>query len=65
MEMKNSEKFFDSKTIADLIFVLAVVLAALFYIQYAAEIEEEVTTVIVNALNDVNSSLAEQEAVRN
>jgi hypothetical protein len=63
--MKNSEKFFDSKTIADLIFVFSVVLAALFYMHYTAEIEEELTSVIVNALNDVNSSLAEQDAVRN
>ena len=62
--MSNKEKFFDSKMITNLILALTLVVSAICYFNYSAEIEDEVTTVIVNSLKDVNNSLAEQESAR-
>lgn len=60
--MNKQESVLDSKTIANGIVLLAIMLSALFYFNNAAEIEREVTTVISSSLNDVNHSLAEQES---
>lgn len=62
--MKTKEEIFDSKLIANLMIVFALVISAIYYINYATEIKDEVTTVIVNSLNDVNNSLAEQESTK-
>ena len=62
--MDNSEKFFDSKMIVNCIIAFAVVLAAVIYYQFGNEIKDEVNTVLVSSLNDVNHSLAEQESTR-
>lgn len=50
--------------ITNLIIVLALVASAIYYFNNAAEIEDKVTTVLVNSLKDVNNSLAEQESTR-
>ncbi|MGB3144829.1 MAG: hypothetical protein WBB24_12040 [Maribacter sp.] len=62
--MDNSEKFFDSKMIVNFIIAFTVVLAAVIYYQFGNEIKDEVNTVLVSSLNDVNHSLAEQESTR-
>ncbi|MBU2899807.1 MULTISPECIES: hypothetical protein [Maribacter] len=62
--MEKQEYFFDSKMIANLLIVLALLLSAAYYISNAKEIEEEVNTVIVSSLKDVSNSLAEQETTR-
>ncbi|HDZ06657.1 hypothetical protein LCGC14_0190270 [marine sediment metagenome] len=59
--MENQENFFDSKMIANLIIAFALLFSAFYYFNYAQEIENDVSTVIVNSLKDVNNSLAEQE----
>ena len=59
--MENQENFFDSKMIANLIIAIALLFSAFYYFNYAQEIEDDVSTVIVNSLKDVNNSLAEQE----
>ncbi|MEH6511701.1 hypothetical protein [Maribacter arcticus] len=62
--MSNRENFFDSKMIVNIMLALTLVLSAIYYLNYSDEIHDEVTTVIVNSLNDVNNSLAEQESAR-
>lgn len=63
--MKTKEVFFDSKTIANFMIAVALVVSALYYLNNAKEIKDEVNTVIVDSLNNVNNSLAEQESSRN
>tara|TARA_R110002126_G_scaffold150146_1_gene296252 strand:- start:302 stop:493 length:192 start_codon:yes stop_codon:yes gene_type:complete len=62
--MRKREKFFDSKMIVNMILASTLILSAIYFINNSDEIEDEVTTVMVNALNDVNNSLAEQESAR-
>ncbi|WP_339838015.1 hypothetical protein [uncultured Maribacter sp.] len=62
--MRNTDKFFDSKMIVNLVLALSLMLSAIYYLNYSDEIEDEVTTVIVNSVKDANNSLAEQESVR-
>lgn len=62
--MNTEEKLFDATLVTNLLLVLALVFSVLYYVKYAAEIQEEVTTVIMNSLNDVSNSLAQQESVR-
>jgi hypothetical protein len=62
--MSERENFFDSKMIVNIMLALTLMLSAIYYLNYSDEIEDEVTTVMVNALNDVNNSLAEQESAR-
>ena len=50
--------------IVNLMLALTLILSAVYYLNYSEEIQDEVTTVIVNSLNDVNNSLAEQESAR-
>ncbi|WP_282113002.1 hypothetical protein [Maribacter stanieri] len=59
--MENQENFFDSKMIANLIIVFALLFSAIYYFNYAQEIEDDINTVIVNSLKDASNSLAEQE----
>lgn len=59
--MENQENFFDSKMIANLIIVFALLFSAIYYLNYAQEIEDDINTVIVNSLKDASNSLAEQE----
>ena len=47
-----------------MILASTLILSAIYYINNSDEIEDEVTTVMVNALHDVNNSLAEQESAR-
>lgn len=63
--MKATAAFFDSRMIANLIIAFSLVVSAIYYLNYAAEIEDEMKSVIVNSLNDVNNSLAEQESSNN
>tara|TARA_R110002050_G_scaffold37_4_gene340 strand:+ start:1873 stop:2064 length:192 start_codon:yes stop_codon:yes gene_type:complete len=62
--MDKIDNFFDSKIIVNLVLALTLMLSAIYYLNYSEEIQDEVTTVIVNSLNDVNNSLAEQESAR-
>ena len=62
--MRNTDKFFDSKMIVNLVLALSLMLSAIYYLNYSDEIEDEVTTVIVNSVKDANNSLADQESVR-
>tara|TARA_R110000744_G_scaffold85273_1_gene166685 strand:+ start:162 stop:353 length:192 start_codon:yes stop_codon:yes gene_type:complete len=62
--MDKRDNFFDSKMIVNLMLALTLILSAVYYLNYSEEIQDEVTTVIVNSLNDVNNSLAEQESAR-
>tara|TARA_R110000744_G_scaffold57266_2_gene120392 strand:- start:726 stop:917 length:192 start_codon:yes stop_codon:yes gene_type:complete len=62
--MRKREKFFDSKMIVNMILASTLILSAIYFINNSDEIEDEVTTVMVNALHDVNNSLAEQESAR-
>ncbi|SEL24899.1 hypothetical protein SAMN04488008_103235 [Maribacter orientalis] len=62
--MDKRDNFFDSKMIVNLMLALTLMLSAVYYLNYSEEIQDEVTTVIVNSLNDVNNSLAEQESAR-
>ncbi|TLP70576.1 hypothetical protein [Maribacter sp. ACAM166] len=62
--MKTNEKFFDSKMIVNLMIAFTLIVFGIVYLNYSTEIEDEVTTVIVNSLKDVNTSLAEQESAR-
>ena len=62
--MDKRDNFFDSKMIVNLMLALTLMLSAVYYLNYSDEIQDEVTTVIVNSLNDVNNSLAEQESAR-
>jgi hypothetical protein len=50
--------------IVNIMLALTLVLSAIYYLNYSDEIHDKVTTVIVNSLNDVNNSLAEQESAR-
>lgn len=59
--MENQENFFDSKMIANIIIVFALLFSAIYYFNYAQEIEDDINTVIVNSLKDASNSLAEQE----
>ncbi|TDS16787.1 hypothetical protein DFQ03_1273 [Maribacter caenipelagi] len=59
--MDNNEIFLDSKMIANFLIAFALLFAAIYYFNYSDEIQDEVNTVIVNSLIDVNNSLAEQE----
>ena len=63
-DMDKIDNFFDSKIIVNLVLALTLMLSAIYYLNYSEEIQDEVTTVIVNSLNDVNNSLAEQESAR-
>lgn len=63
-EMANNENIIDSKTIANMLIVLALMLTAIYYLNNYEEIESEVSSVIVSSLVDVNNSLAEHEAPR-
>ncbi|WP_036152656.1 hypothetical protein [Maribacter forsetii] len=59
--MENQENFFDSKMIANFLIAFALIFTAIYYFNYSDEIENEVNTVIVSSLKDVNNSLVEQE----
>ncbi len=50
--------------ITNLIIALALIASAIYYFNNSSEIEDKVTTVLVNSLQDANNSLAEQEATR-
>jgi hypothetical protein len=63
--MSKGDNFFDSKMIVNMMLALTLMLSAIYFLNYSDEIEDEVTTVMVNALNDVNNSLAEQESAQN
>ncbi|WP_339651946.1 hypothetical protein [uncultured Maribacter sp.] len=63
-DMSKRDNFFDSKMVVNLMLVLTLMLSAIYYLNYSEEIQDEVTTVIVNSLNDANNSLAEQESDR-
>ena len=58
--MDKQENFFDSKMIANLLIALALLLSAVYYIKNSNEIEDEVNSVLVSSLQDVNNSLAEE-----
>jgi len=62
--MSSRENFFDSIMIVNIMLALTLVLSAIYYLNYSDEIHDKVTTVIVNSLNDVNNSLAEQESAQ-
>tara|TARA_R110000764_G_scaffold18188_1_gene49245 strand:+ start:313 stop:504 length:192 start_codon:yes stop_codon:yes gene_type:complete len=62
--MRKIESLFDSKMIVNMILASTLILSAIYYINNSDEIGDEVTTVMVNALHDVNNSLAEQESAR-
>ncbi|WP_405410151.1 hypothetical protein [Maribacter sp. Asnod1-A12] len=62
--MENKENFLDSKMIANFLIALALLFSAIYYFNYSDEINNEVNTVIVNSLLDVNNSLAEQDTAR-
>lgn len=62
--MNNRENFFDYKTIVNIVLALTLIVSSIYYLNYSEEIQDEVTTIIVNSLNDVNNSLAEQESAR-
>ncbi|WP_218157870.1 hypothetical protein [Maribacter stanieri] len=47
--------------IANLIIAFALLFSAIYYFNYAQEIEDDINTVIVNSLKDASNSLAEQE----
>lgn len=62
--MRTKQELFDSKMIANLIVAIALVISAICYLNFSTEIEDEVSAVIVDTLNDVSNSLAEQGSSR-
>lgn len=62
--MNSSEQIFDVKVIVNCLLAFAIAVMAIIYFQYENEIKDEVNTVIASSLQDVNNSLAEQEATR-
>ena len=60
----SSEKNLNAKFMTDALVLLMFIITALLFLQYSQEIENEITTVVLNSLNDINSSIAETRTGR-
>ncbi|MGC1514469.1 MAG: hypothetical protein WA810_02740 [Maribacter sp.] len=58
--MNAKEHFMDANMMANLLITITLILGVIGYLNYSNEIDDEVKTVIVSALSDVNNSLVEQ-----
>lgn len=62
--MKITEDCFNAKMITNFIVLCTILVFAIGYFKYATEIEDEVTTLMVDSLKNINDSLAEHESTR-
>ena len=64
-EMNTSSKnSLDVKLMTDVIVLLMFIVSAILFLQYSHEIENEITTALLNSLNDINGSIAETRVGR-
>lgn len=59
--MKVSENALDTKLMTDILVLVMFIIAAILFIQYSQEIENEITTAVLNSVNDINNSIAETQ----
>lgn len=60
----SSEKNLNAKFMTDALVLLMFIITVLLFFQYSQEIENEITTVVLNSVNDINSSIAETRTGR-
>ncbi|UWX53883.1 hypothetical protein NYZ99_12195 [Maribacter litopenaei] len=60
----SSEKNLNAKFMTDALVLLMFIITALLFFQYSQEIENEITAVVLNSVNDINSSIAETRTGR-
>lgn len=60
----SSKNSLDVKLMTDVIVLLMFIVSAILFLQYSHEIENEITTALLNSLNDINGSIAETRVGR-
>ncbi len=62
--MKNITKQIDAKILSDLILLFILMVAAVVYLQYSTEIQNEVSDMMYHPLQELKNSIAELDAPR-
>ncbi|MDC6389267.1 hypothetical protein PP182_11285 [Maribacter sp. PR1] len=57
--MKVSNNTLDSKLMSDILLLVMLIVTAIIFMQYSQEIENEITTAVLNSVSDINNSIAE------
>ncbi|ASV31682.1 hypothetical protein [Maribacter cobaltidurans] len=62
--MKTSKNSLDAKLMTDILILMMFIAAAILFMQYSQEIENEIRTTVLNSVNDINGSIAETRTGR-
>lgn len=62
--MKTSKNSLDAKLMTDILILMMFIAAAILFMQYSQEIENEIRTAVLNSVNDINGSIAETRTGR-
>ncbi len=62
--MKVSNNTLDSKLMSDILLLVMLIVTAIIFMQYSQEIENEITTAVLNSVSDINNSIAETRTGR-
>ena len=62
--MKISKNSLDAKLMTDILILMMFIAAAILFMQYSQEIENEIRTAVLNSVNDINGSIAETRTGR-
>ncbi|WP_125222747.1 hypothetical protein [Maribacter algicola] len=54
----SSKNSLDLKLMTDVIVLCMLIVSAILFLQYSHEIENEITTAVLNSMNDINNSIA-------
>lgn len=62
--MKISNNTLDAKLMSDILLLVMLIVTAIIFMQYSQEIENEITTAVLNSVSDINNSIAETRTGR-
>ena len=62
--MKISNNTLDAKLMSDILLLVMLIVTAIIFMQYSQEIENEITTAVLNSVSDINNSIAETQTGR-
>lgn len=54
----SSKNSLDLKLMTDVIILCMLIVSAMLFLQYSHEIENEITTAVLNSMSDINNSIA-------
>lgn len=56
--MSTKKELFDLRIVSDLIVLAGLIITVLLFVQYSNSIQNEVTTILLQSLNDLNGGVA-------